>query len=248
MGSHRGVDRAQRRDVASSNSASSSGVHVALWFLVLAVGVGKLYRLVLRPGTTLALVLFTIASFHGWLCWTATRHIVLAAALGVLALYSHLQWRETGWRPGRLLSVLGFALSLSASEAALGVIVYLFAFRKLYRLPMPASWRVLSWAPCAHRFRRTAVDTIEMELLGEELRASSLARDQVIQLVGMRATVVDVGGHGPTRVAFRFDRSLDDPSLVFVMWKDGRLQPAAAPAIGAALDVPWDGATHPAGQ
>ncbi len=463
-------------------------IHVTLWSLVLVVCVAKLYQLVLRPGATLALVLFTIASFHSWLCWTATRHIVLAAALGMLALYSHLQWREAGWRPGRILSVLGFALSLGASEAALGVIAYLFAyeacgargsarsrvratlpvvglvaayvlmyrlaglgasigsdyldplrspyayltqipgrvvfligamligghadlwvlrpdfrpamilvaaaitllggltlratwsvastaerratgwlavgavlssipfagspmgsrciivpwiggaaavalilrcwwttlrqrpglsnrlvgavcwglaaihlvlapaqrlagppmlrqlmyrdvaqamedpllsrarlsgrtlvllntpdlriglqgyfFRKLYRLPMPAAWRVLSWAPCAHRFRRTAVDTIEMELRGGELQAPYLARDQIVELADMRATVIDVGRYGPTRVAFRFDRSLDDPSLVFLMWKDGRLQAAAAPAVGATLDVAWDGAVR----
>lgn len=472
--------------------------HVALWFLVLVVGLGKLYGLVLRParlpdaaataasspGATLALLLFTIAGCHAWLCWTATRHIVIAAAVGVLALYSHLQWREARWRPGRVLSVLGFVISLSASEAALGIIAYLFAyeafgargsgwsrvraslpvvgvlaayllmyrlaglgasvgsdyldpfsnpyayvtqipgrlifligamltgghadlwvlrpdfrpamilvaavitllggvtlratwtisstterratgwmtagallsaipfagspigsrciiipwiggavaialvlnrwwttlrqrpglsnrlvgavcwglaaihlvfapaqrlaappllrqmmyrdvaqamedpalssarltgrtlvilntpdlriglqgyfFRQLYRLPMPASWRVLSWAPCAHRFRRTAVDSMEMALLGGELQAPYLARGQVIDLVGMQATVADVGRNGPTRVAFRFDRPLDDPTLVLLMWKDGRLQPVEAPAIGATMDVPWE--------
>jgi hypothetical protein len=465
---------------------------------VLVVGVAKLYAMMLRPtaapGTaapaagspnaTLALVLFAIAGCHAWLCWSAARHIVIAAALGVLALFSHLQWREAGWRPGRGVSVVGFVLALSASEAALGVIAYLFAyealgargngwsraraslpivgivaaylvmyrlaglgasvgsdyldplsnpyayatqipgrlvflvaamlvgghadlwvlrpdlrpvmilvaavitllggvalratwaiaaaaerraagwltagallsavpfagspigarciiipwiggavaialvldrwwttlrhrpglanrlvgalcwglaaihlvlaplqrlagppllrqimytdvaqamedptlssarlagrtliilntpdlriglhgyfFRQLHRLPMPASWRVLSWAPCAHRFRRTSMDTMEMALVGGELRAPYLARGQVVDLVDMHATVTDVGRNGPTRVTFRFERSLDDPALLFMMWKDGRLQPVAAPAVGATLDVPWE--------
>src|SRR6185503_13737152 len=33
----------------------------------------------------------------------------------------------------------------------------------LYRLPMPARWRVLSWAPARHRFVRTGSDTLQMQ-------------------------------------------------------------------------------------
>jgi hypothetical protein len=121
-------------------------VHVALWFLVLVVGLGKLYRLALRradppddvatgegadPIATLALVLFTISGCQAMFCWTATRHIAIAAALGVLALYSHVRWREQGWRPGRILSIAGLVASLSASEAGLGIVAYLFAYEAL---------------------------------------------------------------------------------------------------------------------
>jgi len=474
-------------------------IHGVLWSLLLVVGVGELYSLVLQragladgqvavsqagPIATLALLLFTIAGIHGFFCWTATRHIVIAAAVGVLALCSHVRWREQSWRPGRLLSVLGFVVALSASEAALGMIAYLLAyealgargdgwsrvrasvpvigvlgayllmyrvlglgtsggsdyldpfndpmmyvtqipgrlvfligamlsganadlwllrpglrpamilaaalvillcgvllrtvwvtcsareqratgwmlagallsaipfagsaigsrcvlvpwiggsvaialmlnrwwttlrrrpglsnrllgtlcwglvgihlvlapvqrlavpyllqrvlfrdlaravgdphlggeevtertvvllnapdlrlglhaylFRQLYRLPIPAAWRVLSWAPCAHRFRRTAVDIMDMELVGGELHASSLVQGEVINVAGMQATVTELGRDGPTRVRFRFDKPLDDPSLVWLIWKDGRLQRIAPPAIGATLDLPWE--------
>lgn len=468
-------------------------VHVALWFVVLVVGVGNLYAVSLRadaPDPTtrgsrlgpLALLLFTISGIHGMLCWTATRHIVIAGAIGTLALYAHVRWREEGWRPGRWLSVIGVALSLSASEAALGTLAFLFAyeafgadgsgrirmraslpfvcllaayfamyrllglgtaggsdyldpftdpytylsqlpgrvvfliaamlmgghadlwvirpdfrpalivaammitcaggvllratwatlsateqrttrwlfagtflsalpfagspigdrclivpwiggalviasmltqwwtvirrqpglsnrllsalcwslavihlvlapvhrlaaaplfrrmmfqdladavgdqnlggepvagrtvvvlqapdlriglhgyfFRELYHLPMPAAWRVLSWAPFAHRFHRTAADTMEMELVDGELRAPFLVAGDVIEVSGMQATVTAIGHNGPTRVRFRFDRSLDDPTLLFLLWKDRRLQPIAPPAIGGTLDVP----------
>jgi hypothetical protein len=468
--------------------------HVVLWFLVLVMCLGKLYGRVWRaavvpgeaaastnPTATLAALIFTMSSVQGMFCWTAARHIVIAAALGLLALLSHIRWREDGWRPGRGLSVAGFALSLCASEAALGMIAYVLAyealgapgnarrrlraslpvvgmlvayflmyrllglgtsagseyldplrdpytyiiqlpgrlvfiigamllgndadlwvvrpdfrpamiltagvmtllggvllravwptcsaterrntpwliagsalaaipfagspigarcilipwiggavvialvlnhwwttlrlrpglsnrllgalcwglatihlvlapvgrlaapfvfrqmmfrnlayamedpslsserlagrtlvipnapafpiglhalpFRQLYRLPMPAAWRVLSWAHCAHRFRRTAADAMEMELVDGEMNAPHLFKGEVIEVAGMQATVAELSRHGPTRVRFRFDRSLDDPQFVFLVWRDGRLQPIAPPAIGATLDV-----------
>jgi len=58
---------------------------------------------------------------------------------------------------------------LRAPDLVVGL--HAFFYRTLYRLPMPISWRTLSWAPCSHRFRRIAVDTLEMELVGGELEA-----------------------------------------------------------------------------
>jgi hypothetical protein len=180
----------------------------------------------------------------GALCWgLAAIHLVFAPAqrLAGPPLLRQMMYRNVAQAmedpalssarlTGRTLVIL------NTPDLRIGLQGYFF--RQLYHLPMPASWRVLSWAPCAHRFRRTAVDTMEMTLLDGELRAPYLARGQVIDLVGMQATVADVGRNGPTRVVFRFDRSLDDPTLVLLMWKDGRLQPVEAPAIGATLDVP----------
>jgi hypothetical protein len=454
--------------------------HGVLWFLLLVVGVGLVLRRALpRPVGGLALLVFTVSGIHGVLNWTATRHIVIAAALGVLALACHLRWREESWKAGAGLSVAGFAVALCASEAALGVVAYLLAYealagpdgwrrrvaagfpvaglvslyllfysllgygvsggsgyispitqplrflvelpermavllgamavgggadlwvlrpdlrgvmavsgavavaivallfravwrdapreqtrgvgwlavgavasavafagtpigsrclvvpfvggsavmafvlhrwwttlgrltglkwrviavgcallagihlvvaplqrlasplllrqmmhdqlaramreaelddgrlerrrvvllasptivvgfhaffyRTLYRLPMPASWRSLSWAPCEHRFIRTAPDKIEMSLAGCEMEAPHLMRNQVLALQDMGATVLEVGPRGPTRVDFRFDRSLDDPSFVFLGWRDGRLLRLRPPPIGQAL-------------
>ncbi|HEV8247068.1 MAG TPA: hypothetical protein VGP93_14925, partial [Polyangiaceae bacterium] len=36
----------------------------------------------------------------------------------------------------------------------------------------------------------------------------------------------------PARFSVSFDRSLDDPSLAFLIWKDGGLRALAAPAVG----------------
>jgi len=59
----------------------------------------------------------------------------------------------------------------------------------------------------------------------------------VIDVAGMHATVTAVGRNGPNRVRFRFDRPLDDPGFVFLIWKDGRLQSVAPPAIGEVLEL-----------
>ncbi len=460
--------------------------HGALWFLLLALGVGALLRRTL-PGAvgTLALVVFTISAIHGVLAWTATRHIVIAAALGVLALGAYVRWRESGWRPGAILSVAGFALSLAASEAATGVLAYLLAYelfgsrdgwrrrlmallpiavlvaaylvgyrildlgaaggsgyvdplrepltfalhlpgrlafllgamvlggnadlwvlrpdlrpafitvgavatgivllllrvtwpapatpgrrgarwliagallsalpftgtpigsrclvvpliggavaigvilhgwwtalrrqrgiryrllgavcvvlallhlglaplgrlaappmlrqmmvvrlaeamedveldpdglgertvvvlaapdiaigfhapfhRALHRMPMPAAWRALSWAPCDHRFHRTAEDILEMELVDGSMEGSHLAAGEVIEIRGMRATVLEMGAIGPARVEFQFDLALEAPSLILLAWRDGALRPVTLPPVGGAIDVPWAG-------
>jgi hypothetical protein len=112
-----------------------------------------------------------------------------------------------------------------------------FFFRTLYRLPMPRSWRTLSWAPCPHRFRRTAAETLDLELVDGELDAPSLAMGDVVQLDGMRARVLARSSRGPTRVEFRFDRPLDDPGLYFLAWQGGRLRHIVLPPIGQEISL-----------
>ena len=107
-------------------------VHGVIWFLLLAAGLGLLLRRILPPGlAALALVVYLVSGIHGPLCWTATRHIVIAAALGVLGLYGHVRWRQDGWRPGLFLSMAAMVLALAASEAALGISAYIFAYEAL---------------------------------------------------------------------------------------------------------------------
>jgi hypothetical protein len=107
-----------------------------------------------------------------------------------------------------------------------------FTYRALYRLPMAHTWRTLSWARAVHRLIRTADDAIEIELVDGELEAPALVAGQVIELDGLRARVVAIGKTGPTRMAFRFDRPLDDPRLVFLAWREGRLRRVVLPAVG----------------
>jgi hypothetical protein len=456
-------------------------IHGIVWFIVLVAGVGLVFRRAL-PGAVgaLALVVFTVSSIHGILVWNATRHVVIAGALGMLALAAHVRWRETGWGTGRILSVAGFALALCASEAALAVMAYLLAYemlgargpwddrlragapalvlvagylvayrlagfgassaldyvdplatpaaflielpgrwlflfgallggvgadvwtlrrelrplfiaggagivigfgialravwgrvhaadrhgtrwlvagaavaavpfagtpigarclvlpmigasaaialvihhwwiarmrseatrrivavagallalvhlvgapigrlaspyvlrrlmhdrleavvhdtqldetrlpsqrvvvlrapdfmmglypflhRTLYRLPMPRSWRALSWAPGTHRFTRTAVDTLELEIDEGAIGAPHVAPGQVIALTGMQVTVLASDRRGPTRVRFQLDRPLDDPDVVLLVWDADRFRQVGPPPIGGTLSI-----------
>jgi hypothetical protein len=53
----------------------------------------------------------------------------------------------------------------------------------------------------------------------------------------MEATVLAAGEHGPSRVRFRFDRSLDDPSLTLLAWHDGRLRRVDPPPVGGTIEI-----------
>jgi hypothetical protein len=107
-------------------------LHGVLWALALVAAVGWILRRALSDRVaTIALLVFVLSAIHGIFCWTAARHVVVAAALGFAALAAHIRWREDGWRPGALLSLVAIALSLAASEAAVAVAVYLVAYEAL---------------------------------------------------------------------------------------------------------------------
>ena len=110
-----------------------------------------------------------------------------------------------------------------------------YFYRQLYRMPMPQAWWALSWEMCDHRVTRTAADTFELELVDSVMAGRHLSQGQVIQLDGMRATVLELGEQGPHRVEFRFDRPLDDPSLVFLVWREGALRHVQLPPLGESL-------------
>ena len=89
-----------------------------------------------------------------------------------------------------------------------------YYFRKLYDMPMPESWWRLSSSSQPRRCQRTAEDTLEIEVIQEsqtgETGPTSPDKNHVIRLRGLRITVLETGPMGPTRVEFKFDRSLDD--------------------------------------
>lgn len=59
-----------------------------------------------------------------------------------------------------------------------------------------------------------------------------------IQLTGMQVTVTEADRHGaPTAAAFRFDRPLESPTLVFVAWNGSRYE-RLVPPRGAAITIP----------
>jgi hypothetical protein len=108
---------------------------------------------------------------------------------------------------------------------------------------------VLSMAAAAHRLRRTAADTLELSTPEGTLldgawpsvfrtRSLPLPRGAVVRTSYMTATVLDDRAGRPTRVSFQFTRLLDDPSLIFLTFRDGGLRRLAMPPVGGEIVLP----------
>jgi hypothetical protein len=115
------------------------------------------------------------------------------------------------------------------------------------------AWWVLSMAARSHRARRAGPSTVELEvadggrmlegpyeILCRDPHEHPLRAGDSVQLDGMRVAVLDVRDGHPTRIAATFDRPLDDPSLWFVVYREGRLRRVTLPADGSALAIPWE--------
>jgi len=111
------------------------------------------------------------------------------------------------------------------------------------------SWLTLSAAFSAHRITRTDTNRIEVEALAGNMLATEIeclvrtsripfAPDDQVDLDDVLITILEVGEKGVKRVAFEFDRSIDDPTLHFIMWRDGRLRKADMPGVGESLEIP----------
>lgn len=121
-------------------------------------------------------------------------------------------------------------------------------------LPLPdrigyGGTKVLSMATTAHRAMRTGTDELELwtpdgtlfdGIWAESIRSPSLAlpHGTVVKTHYMTATVRDDRAGRPTRVAFRFDRPLDDPSLLFLIPARGGLRRVVWPPIGTEIAIP----------
>jgi hypothetical protein len=108
---------------------------------------------------------------------------------------------------------------------------------------------VLSMATTGHHLKQTAPDTLELSTPGGTLFDGpwvssirqpdrGLARGSVVHLRDFSATVLDDHRGRPTRVAFRFDRPLEDPSLVLLAVVDRKLQRFRLPPIGQEVVLP----------
>ncbi|MCP5048455.1 MAG: hypothetical protein GY940_14895 [bacterium] len=122
-----------------------------------------------------------------------------------------------------------------------------FYHRKINRMPMPESWWQLSWPNLKQRYIRTAENTLELEILEGCLydslytqegknRKVPLKKGEVISLQGLQITVLEVNETGPTRIEFKFDRSLDDKDYCFFRCrKDYRLKRVKPPGVGRSM-------------
>jgi len=121
--------------------------------------------------------------------------------------------------------------------------------RAYFELPMPLYIRVLTCVPFDIRVVRTAPDTIEVEVIDGELLTTlfeQLVRDaehpmrvgEVVEMVGMRVTVLEIGQQWPKRFSCQFSHPLDDPRYAFFVADNGKLKRVTLPPMGESIVFP----------
>jgi hypothetical protein len=197
--------------------------------------------------------------------WRQRRRITLAG-LGVLHLALPIvAWFFFSW-VGLMLArySLDVAFNVDLDPARVssqrvvilvvpdGVVgMYTGLVRRMNGLPTPQAWLPLTLAPQDHRVTRTGPGSLDLELvegrfLRSEFEQLFRAKDHPmrvgdrVELPGLIAEIMEADALGPRRVSFAFDRSLDDPSMLVLAWRDGRLRPYAPPAIGRSEIIPFE--------
>ena len=124
-----------------------------------------------------------------------------------------------------------------------------YYYRKINRLPLPGAWWQLSYSHRKHRYLRTGEDKLELEIIDggmfyhlpflSVLRSSEtpLEKGEAIKLSGLQITIHEVNENGPTRIEFKFDRSLDDKRYLFFKFRDGVLHTIPPPSIGQKITL-----------
>ena len=166
-------------------------------------------------------------AFGAWQL-AATSHAALDAAAKA----------EIPARPG--LHVLGIGLADPLIGMYLPASLYLAPRPE----PRPVAVQLLSTSAHDHRLERTADRSLEITVLNGALlegALESLFRPESAPLrVGDRlplgawtVQILAERAGKPTRFSVLFDRSLDEPTLSLLIWKDGALRSLPVPRLGA---------------
>jgi hypothetical protein len=129
-------------------SPFAAHLHNLLWLIAL-IGV---YAALLRrffPLSVALLATFFLAvnPAHAQpMGWIANRPALVSTALGTVALFGHLQWRERGWRPGAVVSAAMTGLSLAGGEYGLAMVSYPLSY-ELAASRRPARDRLVASLP-----------------------------------------------------------------------------------------------------
>ncbi|HOF41206.1 MAG TPA: hypothetical protein PLD73_14135 [Candidatus Hydrogenedentes bacterium] len=126
-------------------------LHSLAWFGLAVLMAGMVYRRLLAPtwAAGLAALLFAIDDAHAMPAgWLADRSAAIALFWGLLALWSHMRWREEGRSEWLALSVSGLVLSLLSKEEGISTCAYLAAYA-VFLDPGRLTRRILSLLPYA---------------------------------------------------------------------------------------------------
>ncbi|HEX8820733.1 MAG TPA: hypothetical protein VF794_12465 [Archangium sp.] len=126
-----------------------------------------------------------------------------------------------------------------------GFTLYLPMILATRGMPRPLAWWSLSMSMEPHVLTRTGPSSLELSLTRGHFLTNEfekvfrspnthpLPAGSRVELQGMRVTVLEADAEGPTRLGFDFDLPLEDPSFVFLGWKDGQLRRTTPPPVGA---------------
>jgi hypothetical protein len=115
-------------------------------FGCLILAVARLYRRIMaqRPAWVagLATVMFAVDDAHGMAVgWVSSRHLLLGALFGVLALIAHDRWRRDGWWPGAILGATCAGAATLSSEIGGAVVWFFVAYAWMLRADSAPLWR-----------------------------------------------------------------------------------------------------------
>ena len=125
--------------------------------------------------------------------------------------------------------------------------VYGLLYLRAQGRPMSERWWTLSMSPTAHRLRRVADRSLELEVIGgrmvdsvfeQLMRSEAFPMDPgyVVQLDGLKITVVEANGGHPTKIRADFDLPLAEHTLL--IWTAHGFDQLQAPELGASLELP----------
>jgi hypothetical protein len=167
------------------------------------------------------------------------------AALDAFALRAQSEWQ---WAQAAQIPADAEAQVVFLSGADYTTNASLVQVRRLGgHVPPRAYWRLSPYG-LPHAVQRVADDAIEVRVLQgvAQPMANSLYRSDAtpletgdtVALDGMRVSVLEARGGEPLRLRFAFDRSLDDPRLVFLHATPRGLRRIALPPVGGKLRLP----------
>jgi hypothetical protein len=111
-------------------------------------------------------------------------------------------------------------------------------------------WSVWSAAHAGHRVTRTADRTLTIEPIERTLLDGSFDRlyrapgrpfsvGDTVEQCGANVTVTAVQDGRPSHLEITMRRSLADPLVALLVWRDGQLVRFTPPRIGETVEVPW---------
>lgn len=182
-----------------------------LWYAALVLIVALLFRrLISTPWiAALAAILYAVDEAHGFpVAWWCNRHAVISMVFAALALLAHVMWRQDGRRGAAIAAPICLGFGLLASETALSITAYLFAYA-LFLDRGSFGRRALTLLPCA------AVSIIWRAFysaLGYGTSGSSLMLDPVWEPLHY---LVAVGERLPLLIQGQLTPLMPDLSMLF---------------------------------